>query len=531
MAPNSKSGNWASRRNHGQLYKTLPFEAFEIEDVEEYRPGGFAPVQIGDTLGGGRFEVFRKLGFGGIAIVWLCWEVETAKWRAIKINAANHSQHNRGDLQAMKVWEDHGVDAKQLEENHLFVPLEVFFEDTSNGSHLCTVMPVLGPPLDQWRKHSIREDPDRVNKICYQLVKGLGFMHRHGLCHGDFRPQNILTKLKPNALDLISKDLMATMLDKPRYANLRTTDGQRSPHAPTRVSTAVSGNPFNSVVLDDAVVVDFGEAYSPSEPPSWFGIPQIYQSPEILFNNKSSGFASDVWSLGLTLLELRLDEYPPNSILVNIRNMERLIGPIPQQYRLGAQRKLAEEFGIDLEDGGELFDDQFLMGPVDEPIGAQEKREFRSVQFTDRLEMKIASERRSYGQEWDHEHPDGAKDTLFLIKYFLPRDEVLQLGDLIRRMLKYDPQDRLSVPQVLRHPWFRKHHPRRPIARRKCWLLGYLFVLLISLLFIVHSRSPTKRFPTLGSQPGVGGSSDSVIQLIYLASPQPVSPSIQILGK
>ncbi|KAI0147309.1 kinase-like domain-containing protein [Xylariaceae sp. FL1272] len=422
----------------------------------------------------------------------------------------------------MKIWEDHGVDVRQLDENHLFVPLEVFFEDTSNGRHLCTVMPVLGPPLDQWRKYSIRENPDRVNKICYQLVKGLQFMHRHGLCHGDFRPQNILTKLKPNALDLISKDLMAKMLGEPRYVHIRTIEGKRSPHAPVKVSTAVCGSPFSNVVLDDAVVVDFGEAYLASDPPSWFGIPEVYQSPEILFNNKSSGFASDVWSLGLTLLELRLDEYPTNTISVIIRNMERLIGPIPKVYRLGAQRKLAQELGIDLEDEGELFgtgpddNDQLLMGSVDIPQGDREKRESRSFHFTDRLEMKIASERRSYGQEWDHEHPSGARDTLFLVKYFLQHDEVRQLSDLVRRMLRYDPQDRLSVGQVLRHPWFEKHYPRKSIAQWKYWLLGYLWILLVSILFILHYRVQTNQPHRLQSK-GVEDS-DSVIQLFYLAS-------------
>lgn len=42
------------------------------EWAEEYRPGGFHPVDIGDSLGkDGRYRVIRKLGYGSFSIVWL----------------------------------------------------------------------------------------------------------------------------------------------------------------------------------------------------------------------------------------------------------------------------------------------------------------------------------------------------------------------------------------------------------------------------------------------------------------------------
>lgn len=41
------------------------------EWAEEYRPGRFHPLHIGDTLDSGRYRVIRKLGYGSFSTVWL----------------------------------------------------------------------------------------------------------------------------------------------------------------------------------------------------------------------------------------------------------------------------------------------------------------------------------------------------------------------------------------------------------------------------------------------------------------------------
>jgi serine/threonine-protein kinase SRPK3 len=41
------------------------------EPLENYRPGGYHPVGLGDTFDGGRFSVIRKLGWGQYSTVWL----------------------------------------------------------------------------------------------------------------------------------------------------------------------------------------------------------------------------------------------------------------------------------------------------------------------------------------------------------------------------------------------------------------------------------------------------------------------------
>ena len=41
------------------------------EDLEDYRPGGYHPVNIGDDFKVGRYVVVRKLGWGHFSTVWL----------------------------------------------------------------------------------------------------------------------------------------------------------------------------------------------------------------------------------------------------------------------------------------------------------------------------------------------------------------------------------------------------------------------------------------------------------------------------
>ena len=41
------------------------------EWVEEYCPGGFHPVNVGDTFRDGEYTVIRKLGDGSYSTVWL----------------------------------------------------------------------------------------------------------------------------------------------------------------------------------------------------------------------------------------------------------------------------------------------------------------------------------------------------------------------------------------------------------------------------------------------------------------------------
>lgn len=77
---NFKETNDGSR----PLYEPLE----EVERLENYRPGGYHPIQIGDHFHG-RYRVVHKLGHGSYSTAWLARDEQSNKYVALKIGTAD----------------------------------------------------------------------------------------------------------------------------------------------------------------------------------------------------------------------------------------------------------------------------------------------------------------------------------------------------------------------------------------------------------------------------------------------------------
>ena len=62
--PSTSSASLAASHNTSVLTE-------DEEDLEDYRPGGYHPVNIGDEFSNGRYVIVRKLGWGHFSTVWL----------------------------------------------------------------------------------------------------------------------------------------------------------------------------------------------------------------------------------------------------------------------------------------------------------------------------------------------------------------------------------------------------------------------------------------------------------------------------
>lgn len=155
----------------------------DAEDREEYRPGGFHPVHIGDKFGkGGRYRVIHKLGRGGSSTVWLCRDQDTQKYVALKIVIANKSHEKSSKLQLRT---RKGLDFSEPGGEYIIVPHEHFWHDGPNGRHLCLVFPVRGPRVTALWQRGKFEDPAKVSRdVVLQVTQGLHFLHRNEICHG-----------------------------------------------------------------------------------------------------------------------------------------------------------------------------------------------------------------------------------------------------------------------------------------------------------------------------------------------------------
>jgi hypothetical protein len=55
-------------------YSTMPpfthTGGVDAEALYRYEPGGYHPLQLGETLKNGRYKIIHKLGWGGFSTIW-----------------------------------------------------------------------------------------------------------------------------------------------------------------------------------------------------------------------------------------------------------------------------------------------------------------------------------------------------------------------------------------------------------------------------------------------------------------------------
>ncbi|KAK9425895.1 putative EKC/KEOPS complex subunit BUD32 [Seiridium unicorne] len=310
-----------------------------VEDVEGYKKGGFHPVHLNEVLND-RFEVLHKLGYGGFGTVWLCWDKTRSKWCAVKILAADHSDNGRE--QKILGYLTSNASAEELQLNRIAVPSERFWLEGPNGRHLCHVLPLFGPSVNDWRLLQDDEDQEamaKVKDVCYQIAEGMAYLHRFGVCHNDFRPHNILMKL--DGIDALGREQLLEGLEKATKLKVETVSGDDpAPHGPEYCVVPLDFSWCETYMTPEIAIIDFGESFLVNEPRSVSGIPIKYAAPEILFSGTyAPGLASDVWALGATLYDIcNIADLFGDSALsygvdASVETMEYLLGPLPEPYR------------------------------------------------------------------------------------------------------------------------------------------------------------------------------------------------------
>ncbi|KAL8344184.1 hypothetical protein RB601_004622 [Gaeumannomyces tritici] len=463
---------------HGTYPEQFYFRG-DIEPLEEYEDGGFHPVHLGDTPGSeGRYRVIHKLGHGGFGTVWLCRHDRTETYVALKVLISHvPSEVEVFDLKLARL--DRSIPGWE----YIAMPLDHFTVAGPNGTHHCLVLPVLGPRVSPNFWLHLAEGTDAapiLRGMARQATQAMGFLHRHGICHGGFRAANIVIKLK--GIDLLSEEDLMSHLGKPKLINVRSKSGSLPRSQPLYVLEAIGmthhlGSDF---LTDEIHVIDFGESYYFDDPPEFLGMPELYLPPEELLlpdvaegdltspedgdvgkeheagqeNDVSQkaaaattkttqasdpppqksqvhmavkGPACDLWALGCTLFEIRaqeplLDKTADRDEL--LEQMVRLFGKLPEpmwDYQWEGRRKRFDNEGNDLARAGK---------------GDQTS-----------LEMYLSPP--TYGLP-----PSGGRKGINIQKA-IPEAERKLLADLLRSLLRYAPGERASVEKVLAHDWFK----------------------------------------------------------------------------
>ncbi|XP_021634411.1 serine/threonine-protein kinase AFC2 isoform X3 [Manihot esculenta] len=175
-------------------------------------------------------------------------------------------------------------------------------------------------------------------------------------------------------------------------------------------------------------VIDFGSTTYERQEQNYIVSTRHYRAPEVILDyflgihvGLGWSYPCDIWSVGCILVELCTGEalFQTHENLEHLAMMERVLGPLPQHMLKRVDRH-AEKY--------------IRRGRLDWPEGATSRESIKAVMKLPRLQNLVM-------QHVDHSAGD--------------------LIHLLQGLLRYDPSDRLTAREALRHPFFARGQFRR----------------------------------------------------------------------
>ncbi|RDL41792.1 uncharacterized protein BP5553_01771 [Venustampulla echinocandica] len=315
----------------------------------------------------------------------------------------------------LRLVNEEGLDFGEAGGQCIAVPREHFWHDGLNERH---------PHLF--------EDPARVSReIALQVTRGLHFLHKNGICHGDFRPSSILLRL--TGFDELTEDELIKQLGEPNKEPLRAISGESpEPSGPEYLVEGLSLDRLDARFISDQVSInDFGESYDMHSPPKDLGITAPFRSPLLLFDN-TIGVGCDLWALACTIFDVRIRSPLFQNFMDDDDEVIMQMGPM-----LG---KLPEPWWSSWEARGRWYEEDGM--PLLNPDTG------KPYMMIDTLEGLLS------GRSPSGDDLEGKKNEAG--GFIVPIKEGKVLGNLLRGILKYDPKERLTVEAVLEHSWFKR---------------------------------------------------------------------------
>lgn len=422
-----------------------------VEDIEDYQPGGYHPISVGDTFDHGRFRVLHKLGFGGSSTVWLARDQREGGDRsrivALKAMRADVSASQvPNEIPELVISQKLGESLPPYESVNFQTVDHHFFVQGPNGSHLFLIFPLAGPSILAMSDSpgrtagSRRLRADLARKVAKQAAMMMHHMHCAGVVHGDLTTSNILFRLLPHLIEWSDAEVYAHLGD-PETENVRTCDGQPpGPHAPAMLVAPIENSKLSDATLlqENIVVSDFGQSYIVAAPPSSYepGTVLNYQPPEARFEGRV-GLEADIWALGCVIFEIRagfpLFESFLGSGVDILRQTVETLGRLPDPWWAA-------------------FEQRVLWFEEDGQPKSEQDQESAGV-FLKAHRSSIRAKLLEIGENDDPPSEDKGP-MIEKPGVRLDQEEVGLLEDLLEKMLKYIPEERICIQDVIRHPWF-----------------------------------------------------------------------------
>ncbi|KAK4860831.1 hypothetical protein LT330_004562 [Penicillium expansum] len=393
-----------------------------VERFENYRPGGYHPIQIGDLFHS-RYRVIHKLGHGSYSTAWLARDEKSNKYIALKVCTANSNPKEVDIISTLT--RPHCSLVNNLGKTMVPTILDAFTIHGPNGNHACYVTAPASVSLSGARDGSWTRlfQLNVARSLAAQLVLAMDYVHAQEIVHGDVHLGNILLKVPPN-FDQLSLEQLYEKYGAPELDPVVDLDGNPLPLPPGVPSHGIApiwlGEASEEITLSEAriLLTDFGEAFSPSKEPKYEShAPLVIRPPEAWFEpNKPLSFSSDIWTLACTIWSIIAQRPLFEGFLANEDYMTRehvdTLGVLPPEW----WSKWEARHDKFTEDGT--------------PIN---REYFRS--WDDRFEDSVEQPRRKRG-----------------IPSF-DKKEREAISDMLRQMLSFKPEDRPTTKQILQSEW------------------------------------------------------------------------------
>ncbi|KAF2139479.1 uncharacterized protein K452DRAFT_327966 [Aplosporella prunicola CBS 121167] len=390
------------------------------EWAEDYRPGVYHPVNLGNTFHDGAYRVLRKLGYGSYSTVWLAVDTRNLKYVSLKIMIASASTTNT-ELDILEHLSKRA--AKDPNSRHLTVLLDTFIHEGPNGKHRCLVFEPMGTSAASLVRQLPENQPALFGKrqrypkwmaknILLHCLRGLAFLHTNGVAHGDVQPGNLLFAIN----DINSaKENELKQNETDTEVHLRRIDGKKDKWTPTNLYLRQSLHEYVGRGPDLCVKLsDLGSAFWSANPPKDTLTPLALRAPELILHQPIDS-SIDIWSFGCLMFEFLMGRTLfacEDTDDEHLSQLNDVIGPLPD-FIMDAWPRARKWYDADCnplqpdEDEGEPF-------------------------IYDSLENLFADTK-----------PEGIDD-----------EESTVVCSLIKRILDYNPSKRPSAAELLKHPWF-----------------------------------------------------------------------------
>lgn len=345
----------------------------------------------------GRYQISKLLGQGTFGKVVAAYDKVAKRHCAIKIIRAvqKYRDASRIELRVLST-----LSKYDYQNSHRCIHLRDCFD---YRNHICIVTDLLGISIyDFMKSNGFHPFPGgHVQSFAKQLLKSVSFLHDLSLVHTDLKPENIL--------------LTDSSFDPKPYVPNSSASGHTKKPIPTKIRNVLKNTEVH--------LIDFGSAIFNDEYHSSVVSTRHYRAPEIILGTGWS-YPCDVWSIACILIEFCTGEalFQTHDNLEHLALMEKIIGrKIDTSYAKYAANKCQANGLIDRHTGKILYPNN--------QVKESSQKYVKSVKNLSQLIKQV---------------PNYKQDKMFWDQFL----------DLLLKMLQYDPKNRISAKDALRHPWF-----------------------------------------------------------------------------